>query len=193
MASTITKRKQFTTDEYHRMGETGILHEDDRVELIEGEIIEMTPIGLRHSACVKRLNNLFTPLMAAKQTLISVQDPLFLDEHNEPQPDIILLNYREDFYENKQADAKDALLVIEVAESSLHYDVNVKIPLYARSFIHELWLVDLQSNSVQTYHSSNGEAFHEKQRNDTKQSITPLAFPEHPISVQSIFGMKSDH
>ncbi len=191
MVTSLLKHRQFTVEQYHRMGETGILHEDDRVELIEGEIVDMTPVGIRHKACVKRLNTLFNSLINTNQALIGVQDPLILDEYNEPEPDIVLFHYRQDYYENQHPSAEDALLVIEVADTSLPYDQNIKVPLYAKSHIQELWIVDLQSNSVQTYRSSNGESFQEIQTYSEQDTITPLAFPKHSISVSSIFGTQS--
>jgi len=120
-------RHRFTVEEYHRMGQAGILSEDDRVELIEGEIVEMAPVGSRHAACVKRLNALLSR-RAGGRALVSVQDPIRLGEHSEPQPDLALLKPREDFYAAAHPGPEDVLLVIEVAETSLEYDREVKLP-----------------------------------------------------------------
>ena len=185
---TILKRRLFSISEYHRMRKAGILHEDDRVELIEGEIVTMSPIGLRHMACVKRLNSLFSTLRKNEPFLISVQDPLYLDEWNEPIPDIVLLKYRDDFYENKRPCAEDALVVIDVSDSSISYDQSIKVPLYAKGLIYELWIVDLTSSTVQTFCSSNGELFQEVHVYNAEDIILPLVFPKQPISVSSILG-----
>jgi Uma2 family endonuclease len=144
------ERYRFTVDEYHRLGETGILGEDDRVELIEGEIVMMTPIGLRHAACVNRLNQLLVRL-AGDAAIVQVQNPIVLDGHSEPQPDLTLLRPRADFYAAARPAPGDVLLAIEVADPSIAYDRGVKLPLYGRCGIPELWIVDLGREQVDVY------------------------------------------
>jgi Uma2 family endonuclease len=121
-------RHRFSAEDFHRMAEAGILSEDDRVELIRGEVVELSPVGKRHMAALKRLLNALFPLQQAKKVLIQVQDPLRLFPDTEPQPDLVLLSYREDFYRVRVPEAKDALLVVEVAETSLDHDLKVKLP-----------------------------------------------------------------
>jgi Uma2 family endonuclease len=131
-------RHRFSAEDFHRMAEAGILSEDDRVELIRGEVVELSPVGKRHMAALKRLLNALFPLQQAKKVLIQVQDPLRLFPDTEPQPDLVLLSYREDFYRERVPEAKDALLVVEVAETSLDHDLKVKLPLYAQAGIPEV-------------------------------------------------------
>ncbi|MDQ3753319.1 MAG: Uma2 family endonuclease [Acidobacteriota bacterium] len=143
-------RRWFSVGEYQRMAETGILTEDDRVELIEGEIIEMSPIGRRHAACVKRLNALLGRRLGPS-VIVSVQDPIYLNDFSEPEPDIALLRPCEDFYEQVLPAASDVLLIVEVADTSVDYDRNKKLPLYARAGIPEMWLVDLSAHTITIY------------------------------------------
>src|SRR5258705_6053378 len=120
-------KKLFDVDDYYRMAEVGILGPEDRVELIDGEIIQMSPIGTRHASCVRWANRTF--ILAFKdRVLVSVQDPLRLNNYTEPEPDLVLLKYRDDHYRDKRIMADDALLVVEVADTTLQYDRDVKVP-----------------------------------------------------------------
>ncbi len=145
------------------MAEAGILPEDARVELVEGEIVTMSPVGKRHMAAVKRLMDLLFPLQQARKVLLQVQDPLRLSSESEPQPDLALLSYRENFYRDKVPEAEDALLVIEVADTSLDYDLTVKLPLYAKAGIPEVWVVDLVRDRVHVFRKPSGEGYGERQ------------------------------
>src|ERR1700675_3419950 len=120
MAVQLLKRL-FTVVEYHRMAEAGILGEDDRVELLEGEVVQMSPIGSRHASCVKRLVDIFIPLQVGRKVILSVQDPIELGEHSEPQPDLTVLKPRPDFYAKAHPGPADVFLVLEVAETSAAY------------------------------------------------------------------------
>ena len=139
-------RRLFTVHEYYRMAEAGIFGEDDRVELLSGEIVEMTPIGSRHAAAVSRLIHVFTARLSGT-AILRVQDPLRLDNYSEPQPDLAIVRLRQDFYRDAHPDAADVLLLIEVADTSGDIDRTVKIPLYARSGVAEVWVVDLQDQA----------------------------------------------
>lgn len=123
-------RRKFTVDQYHKMAESGILKEDDRVELIRGEIIEMSPIGTKHAACVNRLVNLLV-LLLGKRVIVAPQNPVVLDNNSEPQPDVALLKPRDDFYATAHPQPQDIFLLIEVADSTILYDREEKITLYA--------------------------------------------------------------
>jgi Uma2 family endonuclease len=147
-------RRHFTVDEYYRMAGAGVLSEDDRVELIEGEIVEMVPIGSSHQSCVNRLTRLLVEF-AGRNYVVSVQGPVRLDEFNEPQPDLALLRAREDFYAGEHPGPEDVLLLVEVSESSLAYDRNVKLPLYARFSIPEIWIVDPDAGTVEIHTDPN--------------------------------------
>lgn len=181
------ERRWFNVDEYYRMIDAGILSEDDRVELIEGEVIKMSPIGKFHAACVKRLNELFVFLVGRTAT-ISVQDPIRLNDFSEPQPDIALLKRRDDFYSSGHPTPEDVLLVVEVADSSVQYDRTIKMPLYARSGIPEVWLVDVARDLVEVYaRPVNGryQDFREVRRGET---LTLSSLPNLVISVDDILG-----
>lgn len=132
------------------MGEAGLFSEDDRIELVEGEIYEMSPVGERHAACVRKLNNLLARLLAS-EAVVDVQNPLHLSRFSLPQPDLVLLRPRGDFYAQGHPRSEDVLLLIEVADTSLDHDREVKVPLYARHGIVEVWLVDLEGRSVEVF------------------------------------------
>ncbi|MDR7555353.1 MAG: Uma2 family endonuclease [Armatimonadota bacterium] len=187
MATPLLKRL-FTVAEYHRMGEAGILGEDDRVELIEGEIVEMAPIGSRHAGTLKRLLDKFIPLQAAGRIILSVQDPIDLGERSEPQPDLILLKPRSDFYASSHPGPEEALLVVEVAETSPAYDREVKLPLYARAGIPEVWLVDLAEGLLEVYRQPDPRGYREVQRLQRDQRVAPQAFPDLELVVGDVLG-----
>lgn len=141
------QRRRFTVADYQRMGEAGILGEDDRVELIEGEIFEMAPIGSPHGGRIKQLNQMLTRAIG-ERALVAVQDPIVLGERSEPEPDIAVLRPRADFYKDSHPEAPDVLLLIEVADTSLQTDRDIKVPLYARHGIPEVWIVDIGRRRV---------------------------------------------
>ncbi|MEM0326364.1 MAG: Uma2 family endonuclease [Desulfurococcaceae archaeon] len=147
----------FTVGEYHRMAQVGILTEGERTELIDGKIVTMTPIGSRHAACVNRLNQLLAERTRGL-AIVSVQNPIALDSYNEPQPDIALLALRDDFYAAHHPRPEDVLLIIEVAESSLEGDRNLKLPLYAKAAIPEVWLVNLADGELESYRQAGATA-----------------------------------
>ena len=151
----------FTVGEYYRMAEASILTEEDRVELIAGQIVAMSPIGSRHAACVKRLN-LLLGKMIGDSMLLGVQDPIALDAYSEPEPDLVLLRSRADFYAAAHPSAGDVLLAIEVADTSASYDREVKVPLYAQAGIPEVWLIDLQEGRIEVYARPQGNAYQQR-------------------------------
>jgi len=186
MAVWVSRRK-FTVNEYHRMLESGILAEDDRVELIDGEIIEMAPIGSRHAACVRRLNNLFSR-QVGDRAVVAVQDPVRLGEYSEPQPDITLLRPRADFYAGSHPGPGDIFLVVEVAETSAEYDRQVKVPLYARSGIREVWVVDLAVGAVEVYREPTPDGYRQARRLGRGETLSPEALPDINLAVDDILG-----
>jgi hypothetical protein len=151
-------RHRFSVEDYYRMAEAGILTESSRVELIEGEIVEMTAIGSRHAACVKRLMHLLTARVG-ERAVVSVQDPVRLSAFSEPQPDLALLRPRDDFYARAHPGPQDTLLVIEVAETSAALDRGVKGPLHARAGIAEMWLADLEQDVVEVFRDPSAEGY----------------------------------
>lgn len=150
-------RHRLTISEYHRMGEFGIFDEDSRVELIEGELIDMAPIGSLHAAAVNDVAEQFIREKPAG-FIVSIQNPLVLGDDSEPQPDVMILRPREDRYRSGLPGAEDVLLLIEIADSSLSYDRNRKIPLYARHGIAEVWLFDLANRTLERYYDPDQQA-----------------------------------
>ena len=145
------RTRRFSVEEYHRMGEAGILGEDDRVELVDGSLVEMAPIGSRHLACVVALNHLLVGASAGR-FFVSVQNPVRLGGRDEPQPDLSLLGRRPRPGAPGPPGPEDVLLVVEVSDTTLPYDRNVKLPLYARAGIPEAWIVDLAGRRVEVHH-----------------------------------------
>lgn len=181
-------RRCFTVEEYHRMAAAGILSEDDRVELIEGEIVEMTPIGSRHASCAIRLNQLFSQRLG-QRALVSVQNPIRLGERSEPQPDLALLRPRPDFYAQAHPEPRDVLLLVEVAETSGAYDREVKLPLYARAGIAEVWLVDLEHAGIEVYRQPGPQGYQFVQRVGPEARLAPQTFPDLALAVAEIIGL----
>ncbi len=138
----------FTVGDYHRMTETGVLRRDARVELLDGQVVEMSPIGSRRAGCVNRLTQMLAQAMAGRAT-VGIQNPVVLDDFSEPQPDVAVLTYRADGYAARHPGPADVLLLIEVMVTSADIDRDVKIPLYARAGIPEVWLVDLDADAVE--------------------------------------------
>ncbi len=171
MMPAIIERHTFTVDEYHRMAETGILTENDRVELINGEIIAMSPINSPHAGHVKRINAFFTRLFGAK-VVISVQDPLAIGNISEPEPDVMLLKPRDDFYANAHPQPNDVYLLIEVADSSLKLDRKVKLPLYASAGVPEVWIINLADQQVEIYRAATKGQYQSKEVAQGKQKVT---------------------
>jgi Uma2 family endonuclease len=183
-------RRPFTVSEYERLIAADILHEDDRVELINGEILEMTPIGVRHAACVNRLNKLLMA-QAGDRAIISVQNPIQLDAHSEPQPDLVALrphpeSQEVDYYESARPTAADTLLVIEVADSSLESDRTVKLPLYAQAGIPEVWIVSLTENHIEVYTQPENGAYRGAQRAGHGETLTATTLPDLRVAVDAV-------
>ena len=181
------ERRHFSVSEYNRMAETGILSEDDRVELIGGEIVEMSPIGSRHAACVRRLDALLNrELKGAAQ--VSAQNPVLLDDYSQPQPDVALLRPRSDYYSEEHPTARDVLLVVEVADTSVEYDRQVKAPLYARAGVAEMWLVNLHEDAVEVYTRPEGGTYRESRQFTRGDSISLTTIPGLAVNVEDILG-----
>jgi Uma2 family endonuclease len=178
---------RFSVTDYHKLVEAGVLTEDSRVELIDGEIIQMSPIGRRHASRVARLTNSFT-LMLGAAVIVWPQNPIRLNDYSEPEPDLVLLKPRDDFYEEEIPSASDALLVIEIADSSLDYDRQVKAPLYARNAIPEYWLGDLNQRRLFIYTDPTSDGYASVRVAQLGETVSPLAFPDVQIPVDEIVG-----
>ncbi len=181
------QRRLFTADEYHRMAQAGVLGEDDRVELLDGEIVEMTPIGSPHAACVDRLNVLLQQAVAGRG-IVRVQGPIRLDAHSEPQPDLSILKPRSDFYSAAHPTPPDVLLVVEVADSSVTYDRGLKVPLYARAAITETWLVDLPNECVEIFSQPSPHGYQASRRAMRGERLASHVLPNMNLSVDEILG-----
>jgi Uma2 family endonuclease len=180
-------KKRFRVEEYHRMAEAGILLPKDRVELIDGEIVQMNPIGHRHRVRVLRVDTLFGRAFGDR-ALIVCQSDLKLNEWTEPQPDITVLKPRADFYAARDWTPEDVFFVMEVSDTSLQYDRNVKVPLFAAAGIPEVWIEDAENDVLFIYRDlRNGfyAVLLELQRGDI---ASPIAFPEIRFSVDDLLG-----
>ncbi|HET7230538.1 MAG TPA: Uma2 family endonuclease [Longimicrobium sp.] len=187
MSVDFAPRHRFTVDEFHRMGEAGILAHDDRVELINGEIFEMSPIGSRHARCVRRLDRWLHRVVGDK-AVVSARQPLKLALDGEPIPDLAVLKPRADEYGDSHPTGTDALLVIEVADTSVLYDRNVKGELYAASGVPEYWVVDLNAHLVTVFGSPEQGRYteqHDHARGDS-WSASPLG--GRMVSADEVLG-----
>jgi Uma2 family endonuclease len=178
-------RRRFTVHDYHRMGEAGILHEDDRVELIEGEIVEMAAIGTRHFTCVNGLNRLLVRGVG-DEAIVSVQNPVRLDEHTEPQPDLTVLRVRD--YRESLPMPEDVLFLIEVSDTTLCYDRGVKLPLYARAGIREVWIVDLAGEVIERHTDPSGDGYRHTERARRGEALGSLTLPDLALRVDAVLG-----
>jgi Uma2 family endonuclease len=186
MLTDVTKRL-FTVDEYYRMADAGILTQFDRVELIDGEIIEMNPIGARHAECVDRATTFFTEAFGRK-AIVSIQNSLPLTRYTEPQPDIVVLKARPDFYRSKRRGPEDVLLLVEVSDTTLRYDRNVKLRRYAAAGILEVWIEDLNENLLLVCREPAGDQYTIELTFRREESVSPLAFPEAIFKVEDLLG-----
>lgn len=177
-------RWRFTVEQFHRMGEVGILHEDDRVELIDGEIVTMSPIGLRHRQIVNNLNELFVDRRAGRYR-VSPQNPLVLSDYGEPQPDIVL--EQPDASRDRIPTPADIYLVVEVSDTTLAYDLNVKLPRYARAAVSEVWVIDVGRNMVERFTGpSNDGRYAKRDRFGVDDEISSAMLPDLRIPVREI-------
>jgi Uma2 family endonuclease len=189
---TVPQQRRFSVDDYYRMAEGGVFGPEDRVELLDGRIYTMTPIGSEHAACVRRLTHLFVQ-RAGTQALVSTQNPIRLNEASEPEPDVALLSPREDDYASRHPYPEDVFLVVEVADSSVSFDRDVKRPLYARAGIPVLWILDLNAEQVEVYSEPGDERYAEVHHYERGQTIPARALPDlESIAVDDLLGMTDD-
>ncbi len=187
MNSFITPVRKHLTDidEWRKLGEANIFPPESRIELINGEIFEMAPIGFSHAGHLKSINKLFTKLIP-DHLFTSVQDPLQLGDLSEPEPDFMLLKPDVDGYKTRHPVAEDVLLLIEVADSSLNFDQNQKLRLYALHNVPEYWLLNLNDNCLEVYRKPHGEVYAEKTTLYTGENVTLSQLPEISIPVANI-------
>jgi Uma2 family endonuclease len=181
-------RRRFTVEEYHRMGEAGILSDDCRIELIAGDIVVREPIGPWHAGTVARLTRLWTSRLG-ERAVVQVQNPIELpEEDSEPQPDVTLLRPRPDFYTTAHPLADDVLLLNEVADSTRAVDRRVRIPLYARAGVEEAWLLDRSGDRVEVHRGPTAQGYRDVTTFVRGQRLAPLAFPDVVVTVEDLLG-----
>ena len=180
-------RRALTVAEYHRMGEVGILTERDRVELIEGELIAMSPIGSEHAGTVNALNRLLVQAVG-ERGVVAVQNPVRLDDLSEPQPDFAVLKPRADDYRRATPRSADVLLIVEVADTSLAYDRDVKRSLYARHGVPEFWIVNLAANEVEVCRAPTGDQYASVSHVGRDGVLEPELLSGVAIAVAAILG-----
>lgn len=178
-------RRQFTVEEYYRMAEIGILAPDERVELIEGEIIEMAPIGPRHLLCVNKLTK-YLNLQLDDSIMVNTQNPIRLNDFSEPEPDISLIKDAENLTEVPTSAA--TILAIEVADSTLEKDRTIKQQIYANAKIPEYWIVNLPEDVVEVYRTPSGDVYQDMKVISRDESISPLLLPNLVLSADKILG-----
>lgn len=182
------KRRRFTIEEYHRMIEVGIFRDDERAELIEGEIIEMSPIGRLLAGTVDRITDVFFRRLGDRAG-VRVSGPiLFIDLVSEPQPDITLLIRRPDFYTGGHPEPGDILLVVEVMDSSVAFDHRVKLPLYARAGVAEVWLVNVNTHRIEGYRLPRPQGYAESRVFQDDDRLSIQAFPDLTFTARELLG-----
>jgi len=182
------RRYRFTVDEYERLAQARVLTQTDRVELLDGEIVEMTPIGDRHASVVARLTSLFSRLLG-ERSIVWVQNPIQLRAvRSMPQPDLVLVRRRADFYSTGKPGPDDVLLLVEVMDTSAETDRSVKLPLYARAGIAETWLLDLTTDRVEVFRQPTPAGYRPSETIERNGRVTPGAFPDLSLTVGDLLG-----
>jgi Uma2 family endonuclease len=181
-----SRRHPITLTEYFRMGETGALDPEARIELIEGELIDMPPIGPSHASKTNRINHLLTTAVGG-QAIVSTQNPVILGRLSAPQPDLALLRYREDYYERTHPGPEDCLLLIEVAETSLTHDRQTKLPLYARFRIPEVWIIDIPGRHLDVHRDPDDGRYTQQWRVRDLAGVEIAALPGVVLDLRTLF------
>ena len=177
---------RFTTEDYHRLVDIGVLGAEERTELLNGEVLYKTPISSRHAGCVNRLLRLLSRLLP--ELLISVQNPVRLGSHSEPEPDLAVLRFRPDAYRSAHPTPNDVLLLIEVADSSLAVDRAIKAPLYAAAGMPELWIVDLAGEALEVYQDPDPAGYRRYRRHVRGETVISSTLPALSLTVDEILG-----
>jgi Uma2 family endonuclease len=181
-------RTRFSIDQFHRMGEAGVLDRGERYELLDGAIVTMSPIGPRHAARARFLNRILSEAFSGR-AIVDMQNPVILSDHSEPQPDVVLLKWRDDYYENRHPVPDDILLMSEIGDTTAPLDRHVKMPLYAEAGVQELWLVNLQNDEIDVCRRPGEGEYRSMTRYTRGQRIGCQAFPDVTWSVDDILGL----
>jgi Uma2 family endonuclease len=180
-------KKLFTVDDYYRMAEAGIIGPEERTELIDGEIIQKSPPGNRHVACVNRANTTFVEAFR-QRAIVSVQNPLRLNIYNEPQPDIVVLQPRSDFYESIRFSPEHVFFVVEISDTSPAFDRKVKLARYAEFGVPEVWIEDLKHDLLLVFRELEGKSYKSSLSLRRGDSVSPIAFPDVVLKVEQLLG-----
>ena len=180
------QKHPISAEEYLRMGEAGVFAPEARLELIEGEIVEVAPIHPPHAACVTRLTELFVR-RAGGRAIVPVQSPLVISGHSVPQPDVALLQPRVDYYARSHPTASDVLLVVEVSDTTLRFDLETKVPLYARCGLAEAWVVDVNARIIHVFREPSEEGYRTSLAAQIGQGVACVAVPEAAVEVAELF------
>ena len=180
--------RKYTVDEYHAMVETGILTPDERVELIDGEIVQMPPMSSPHASVINHIVSRFNRMLGDDQAVVWSQCPITFPINTEPEPDVALLRPRADFYRSNLPTPQDTLLLIEVSRTTLRYDRNIKLPLYALAGIPEVWLVNLAQDTIEVYRGPEGGAYRASNQLRAGGTVSPQAFPDLRFAVEELLG-----
>jgi Uma2 family endonuclease len=179
-------RHKLNLEDYHRMIEAGIFTPNQRIELLEGKLFDMAPIGPAHSGTTNYLTRLFFQAVGDK-AIVSVQNPVMLGDNSEPQPDLMILRSREDFYRSSHPVAEEVLLLVEIADTSASSDRSYKIPLYARHGIPEVWLLDVKRQQLEIHTQPEQGQYRQVHLAQTDEAIRLSQLPEIEINVRQIW------
>jgi Uma2 family endonuclease len=180
------QRHQLTVDQYYQMARAGLLSPEDRVELIEGEVIDMAPIDSEHAGSVDQVAEIFREVLG-KKIIVRVQNPVRLSEHSEPEPDIALLRSRAHYYRGSHPTAADVLLIVEIARTSLRYDREIKLPLYAKHGIPEVWIIDLEARWISVHRDPQGERYLSETTAAQPAKLSLFALPGAEVDLSQLF------
>jgi Uma2 family endonuclease len=186
--ATQLKRRRFTLEQYHRMGRAGILDGDDRVELVDGDVVELPSITTRHASTVARLAHLFATRLD-RRALVWTQNPLLLSsQESEPLPDLMLLVPRPDFYVARLPEPASVRLLVEVADASFYFDRQKKVPLYAKAGVAESWLVNVEVKRVEIHRNPGRLRYRSIRLPTGTETFAPAAFPDVKLTLRDLFG-----
>jgi Uma2 family endonuclease len=180
-------RVRITVDQFHRMGEVGILPPENRIELLDGEMINMAPIGSRHADTVNRLAAAFLRIVA-DAAVVSIQNPVQLSSLDEPQPDLTVLRQKPEGYRDALPTAADVLLLVEVSDTTLQYDREEKLPLYAKHGVAEVWIMDVAGKRLEVYRDPVSAQYRLKLERTARDTISPLAYPAIQLDLSELLA-----
>jgi Uma2 family endonuclease len=187
VTSSTVRPKRFRVDEFRKMTEAGILPEESGWEIIDGYLIDKVTIGSRHASTVKKLNRILSKLLG-ERAIVSVQDPIHIDDYNEPEPDVALLKPRQDFYAERHPSAEDVFLLIEVSDSTISFDRDIKVRLYAEGGVREVWLVNLIEDTIEQYSSPENGRYGTMTTIKRGSTINSISTEGLSLDVSEILG-----